>query len=77
MADFMEITDSDYNSFIAQNNGILLFYKKLCPHCKAIEKVMDRLAGKGTTAVMARINSEENEAAMGQLEVERVPTLLI
>ena len=33
------ITEADYKDRLAATqNGVLLFFKKLCPHCKNMEK---------------------------------------
>ncbi len=77
MADLMELTDENYADFIARQDGILLFYKSLCPHCKAIKKVMQRFAEKGSEALMAQIDTEANPQAVQALEVERVPTMIL
>ncbi|MFR0873961.1 MAG: hypothetical protein ACLSHC_04495 [Bilophila wadsworthia] len=36
------ITEADYKDRLAATqNGVLLFFKKLCPHCKNMEKVLE------------------------------------
>ena len=73
------ISDADFEQHLAGTAaGIILFHKKLCPHCLNMKKVIDKFtaAYKGEVAVM-HIDSEENEKAMQALEVERVPTLLV
>ena len=35
------ITEADYKDRLAATEkGVLLFFKKLCPHCKNMEKVL-------------------------------------
>ena len=37
------ITEADYKDRLAATqNGVLLFFKKLCPHCKNMEKVLEK-----------------------------------
>ena len=57
--------------------GVLLFYKKLCPHCKNMEKVLEKFAGLEPEAALYAVDIEEHTAAAGQYQAERAPTLLI
>jgi thioredoxin 1 len=71
------LTDSDYQAGLEHTSGILLFYKKLCPNCKAMEKMLDKFFAANPEISYLRIDSEESPAAMKSLGVERVPTLCI
>ncbi len=73
----MELTDADFKSTLAGNSGILLFYKKICPHCKALKKVIEKVSANNPDLTVMQIDSEENPAAMADLEISRVPTLLV
>ncbi len=73
----IEMTDSGYKSQLAKNSGIVLFYKKICPHCKALKKVIEKVATTNPTLFVMQIDSENNPIAMAEFEIERVPTLLI
>jgi len=73
----IELTDSDYKSHLQTANGIILFYKKICPHCKAMKKVIEKVAAADPALTVMQIDSESNPAAMAELGVERVPTLLL
>jgi thioredoxin 1 len=77
MSDFIEVTDDSYQDFIDGRDGLLLFYKAVCPHCKAIKKVLERFHGQNDTAAIAQIDSENNPKAMEDLGIERVPTMLV
>jgi thioredoxin 1 len=71
------LTDSDYQAGIEHASGILLFYKKLCPNCKAMEKMLDKFFAANPEINYLQIDSEESPAAMKSLGVERVPTLCL
>jgi thioredoxin 1 len=73
----MVLTDNDYHARIEHASGILLFYKKLCPNCKAMEKMLDKFLAANPEINYFRVDSEESPAAMKSLGVERVPTLCI
>ena len=62
------ITEADYKDRLAATqNGVLLFFKKLCPHCKNMEKVL----------ALYGIDIEENAAAAAALGAERPPTIFV
>ena len=43
------ITEADYKDRLAATqNGVLLFFKKLCPHCKNMEKVVSLFGSEST-----------------------------
>ncbi len=68
------ITEADYRERIAATDkGVLLFFKKLCPHCKNMEKVLEKF-GKSGVALFG-IDIEENPAAAAALGAERPPTV--
>jgi len=71
------LTDKDYQAKLDHANGILLFYKKLCPNCKAIEKMLEKFFDANPEVNFLRMDSEESPAAMKNLVIERVPTLCI
>jgi thioredoxin 1 len=71
------LTDSDYQAGLEHASGILLFYKKLCPNCKAMEKMLDKFFAANPEINYLRVDSEESPEAMKSLGVERVPTLCI
>ena len=71
------LTDNDYQVRLEHASGILLFYKKLCPNCKAMEKMLDKFFAANLEINYFRVDSEESPAAMKSLGVERGPTLCI
>ena len=71
------LTDHDYQAKLEHAEGILLFYKKLCPNCKAIEKMMEKFFIANPDVNYLRIDSEDSPAAMRNLGIERVPTTCI
>lgn len=78
MSDFIELDDTSFRATLAETTGgIVLFYKALCPHCKNMEKVLEKFSAKVPEAALMKIDSEQCPEAMSTLGVERVPTLLI
>jgi thioredoxin 1 len=78
MADFIELNDMTFQSRLAETqNGIVLFYKKLCPHCKNMEKVLEKFLVRSAEGEIMKVDSELCPMAMASFKVDRVPTLVI
>jgi thioredoxin 1 len=74
----MELNDDNYTIELAGvHRGVVLFHKKLCPHCLNLSKVIEKFRRTQTETAARFIDSEDNPVAMKSLKVERVPTLFI
>ncbi len=71
------ITDANYREHLKHAAGVVLFYKKLCPNCKALEKMLEKFFTSNPSIPYWRIDSEECSATMKDFAVERVPTIVI
>ena len=71
------ITDADFKMKLETATGILVFYKKLCPNCKALEKMIEKFLAVNAHVRYMRIDSEECPEAMKAFGTERVPTLFV
>lgn len=75
---FTDVHDADFEAAVAAvSGGILICYKKLCPHCKNMEKAMEKFAGQVPEASLLRMDIEENPAGAAAFEAKRAPTLLV
>ena len=61
----------------ATNSGILLCSKKLCSHCKNMEKVVEKFKAQFPDVMFLKIDSEDSPEAMTALGAERVPTVIV
>jgi len=71
------ITDVDFKNKLEKATGLLLFYKKLCPNCKALEKVIEKFLTINAHVQYMRIDSEECPEAMKAFGTDRVPTICV
>jgi len=71
------VTDADFRSKLEHATGILFFFKKKCPNCKALEKVIEKFLLANRYVAYMRIDSEECPEAMKAFGTERVPTIFI
>ncbi len=71
------LTDEDCREKLENASGVLLFFKKLCPNCKALEKMLDKFFAANPDIPYIRIDSEECPEAMKAFATERVPTLFV
>jgi len=76
-AEGITLTDTDFQTRLAQVSGVLLFYKKLCPNCKALEKMLEKFFTANPEVGDLRIDSEECPEAMKAFNTERVPTICV
>lgn len=75
---YTQVTSTTYTAAItATRQGVLLCFKKLCPHCKNMEKVMEKFSAQRSEIALFKLDSEEDPEAMSALGAERVPTILI
>jgi len=75
--EIIELTDASFKEQLEGVTGILFYYKKLCPHCKALKKVVQKFTAANAGVAAMQIDSEENPGAMETMGVEKVPTLLV
>jgi thioredoxin 1 len=78
MADeYVIVTDANRGEQLAHATGVVLFFKKLCPNCKALEKMLEKFYAANPSIPRWRVDSEECPETMKTFSVERVPTILI
>lgn len=78
---FTEITDDTFKESVSSELDIVLFYKDKCPFCKAMKKIIGKFADKpaasGKTIGYFQINREINPQYVENLEIERIPAVLV
>ena len=67
----------EYQEFLSSETGLILFHKKLCPHCKVMGTVVSKVATQDPDILVATVDSEEQPEIMQHAGVERVPTLCV
>lgn len=76
MAD--HITKDNYQETIASiEQGLLLCHKQLCPHCKNMEKVIEKFRGQRPDVSLILLDSEDQPETLAALGAERVPTIMV
>lgn len=74
---FEEINDTTFESMLLTGEtGVCIFYKQLCPHCKNMERVLDKFAKLQPSVRLFSIDLEQNPTAAKACEAERVPTII-
>lgn len=75
---FTELTDANYRQTIEETkSGVLICFKKQCPHCKNMEKVLEKFASKKADVFLFKLDSEENPEALAELDSQRAPTIFV
>jgi len=75
---YTQLTAENYAEAMARvDQGVLLCSKKLCPHCKNMEKVIEKFSAQRPQVTLFKLDSEEEPQAMADLGAERVPTIVL
>lgn len=75
---FTRLNDEIFEAVIAETTaGVLICFKQNCPHCKNMEKVLEKFSKKEPDLKFYDLDSEENPKAIATLEAERSPTILV
>ena len=75
---FTAVQDVDFRSTVQSlENGVLIFVKKLCPHCKNMLKVLEKFQNIVPGVPVYTVDSEECPDSMATSGVERVPTVCV
>lgn len=75
---FVELHDNDFTSTVdSAETGIVIFTKKLCPHCKNMLKMLEKFQRIVPGVPVFTVDSEECPESMALASVERVPTVCV
>ena len=79
MAKAIEITDANFEEVINSEKPVLVdFWAEWCGPCKMIGPVVEELAGDYEgTAVIGKVNVDENPAVSAKFGIRSIPTLLV
>lgn len=72
-----DLTVDDFDRKTIDQDGILLFYKSICPFCKTLEAVIEKFSKTHPRVPLFRVEFEEQPKLAERLGVERAPTLFI
>ncbi len=71
------LTANDVDNFVANNDGIIVFHKTLCPMCKVMGKVLLKTQEEDSSINIASIDSEADAPLLEKFGVDRVPSLVV
>ncbi|MDL2307476.1 thioredoxin family protein [Desulfovibrio sp. OttesenSCG-928-C06] len=75
---FTQLTGADFDEKIgATEAGVLIFFKKLCPHCKNMEKVLEKFSAQRPNLAFFNVDIEEETEVAQKVGAERPPTTMI
>ena len=72
---FEALTEETFAAWTASHDGIIICHKNLCPHCKIMSTVLDKVLAMEPDLRVAAVESIENAGLLKTMGVERVPTL--
>lgn len=71
------VTDETYAEAVSDGLVILDFWAEWCGPCKALEPVIEELVEEYPRLTVAKIDADENEAAMDDFGVQSIPTMIL
>jgi len=75
---FTTLQDNDFVSTVdSAERAIVIFTKKLCPHCKNMLKMLEKFERIVPGIPVFTVDSEDNPDSMALASVERVPTVCV
>lgn len=73
----IDLTEENFEKETASQDGIILFYKTVCPFCKTLEAVIGKFNKKNPDVTLFQLEFEEQKTLSKKLGVERAPTIFI
>jgi len=74
----IEVTTINYYKIINSNKLVMLdFWANWCPHCKALNPIIDKLAASKEDLLIGKVDVEYDEELAENLGVRSMPTLVI
>ena len=70
------LTENGFAAWLQEGDGIVLFHRERCPHCKIMHTVLEKAQGMEPALRVATVDIEKEPALKEAQGVERVPTLL-
>lgn len=71
-----EITDQDFEQFIAEGKVLINFWASWCGHCQKLGPVIEEIAGENPDIKIGKVNVDDYPELAGKHRVVSIPTLL-
>jgi thioredoxin 1 len=73
----VHVDDETYEAAISDGLVLLDFWAEWCGPCKALEPVIEDLVAEHPDLTVAKVDADENDAAMDDFGVQSIPTMIL
>jgi len=79
MSDLLQLTDATFSEQVESAQGTILvdFWAPWCGPCRAMEPILEQIAGEMADVTIAQLNVDENPQSAMKYEVMSIPTMII
>jgi len=72
-----DFTDKNYRERLNSANGVLIFFKKNCPACKALDKMLEKFFSGHPDVPYLGIDCDVCPGAVKEYDIVKIPTLVL
>ena len=74
----IDLNEENFNEIISSGKVLIDFWAPWCAPCKQLTPILEKVSDEiGDSAIIAKVNVDENSALAARYNVRSIPTLLL
>lgn len=73
----VNVTDSNYKEFTSTGVSLVDVWAPWCGPCRVVGPIIDELSNEYDNVRIGKLNADENEGTLKELEIRSIPTIII